>query len=103
MNANDTQVGGSHYKDVSKGGEQHWDMMWRLYREAWFVGCITKYILRYRKKNGIEDLNKARHYLEKLIELERKELEVKTFQLSSYQDNLRIGSSQVKTNIEEIS
>lgn len=68
--ANERQVGGTHYTDSAKGGEQHWDMMWRLYREAWFVGNITKYILRYRNKNGIEDLKKIRHYLDKLIELE---------------------------------
>ena len=70
MSANDNQVGGTHYKDVPPGEEQHWDMMWRLYGEAWFVGNVTKYVLRYRKKNGVEDLKKARHYLDKLIELE---------------------------------
>lgn len=74
MSANDTQVAGSHYRDLAgPNGEQHWDMMWRLYREAWFIGCITKYVLRYRKKNGIEDLRKARHYLDKLIELEEQD------------------------------
>tara|TARA_R110002020_G_scaffold376130_3_gene587276 strand:+ start:5001 stop:5267 length:267 start_codon:yes stop_codon:yes gene_type:complete len=66
--ANTKQVGGDHYKT---GGEQHWDMMWRLHGEAWFVGCITKYLFRYKKKNGLEDLEKSKHYLEKLIELER--------------------------------
>jgi len=67
MAANDRQVAGDHYP---KTGEQHWDMMWRLYREAWFVGNVTKYVTRYRKKNGVQDLEKAKHYLEKLIELE---------------------------------
>lgn len=73
MSENDRQIGGTHYRDSAKGGEQHWDMMWRLYREAWFVGSITKYLFRYRKKNGVEDLKKARHYLDKLIELEEAE------------------------------
>lgn len=68
--ANGTQVGGDHYKDVPAGQEQHWDMMWRLFREAWFVGNVSKYLFRYRRKNGVEDLKKARHYLDKLIELE---------------------------------
>lgn len=72
--ANDRQVGGTHYKDSAKGGEQHWDMMWRLYREAWFVGGVTKYILRYRNKDGLKDLEKARHYLDKLIELEEQDV-----------------------------
>lgn len=73
LNVNERQVGGEHYKELGKGGEQHWDMMWRLYREAWFVGAITKYVLRYKKKNGLQDLEKAKHYLDKLIELETKE------------------------------
>ncbi len=31
---------------------------------------IVKYILRFQRKNGVEDLKKAKHYLEKLIEAE---------------------------------
>ena len=31
---------------------------------------IVKYILRFQKKNGVEDLKKAKYYLEKLIEKE---------------------------------
>ena len=67
MAANDKQVGGSHYK---KGGEEHWDRQWRLYGRGYFVGCITKYVERYHEKNGVQDLQKAAHFLEKLIELE---------------------------------
>jgi hypothetical protein len=33
-------------------------------------GNIIKYILRHKKKNGLEDLKKAKHYLEILIEKE---------------------------------
>lgn len=65
--ANDRQVGGTHYQ---RGGEQHWDRIWRLYGPGYFVGCITKYVERYKDKNGLEDLRKAQHFLEKLIELE---------------------------------
>lgn len=71
--ANERQVGGSHYKQGDK--EQHWDRMWRLYREAWFVGNVTKYVERYLRKDGVKDLEKARHYLDKLIELEKAEQE----------------------------
>ena len=31
---------------------------------------IVKYILRFQRKNGVEDLKKAKYYLEKLIEEE---------------------------------
>lgn len=67
MSANDKQVGGTHYK---KGGEEHWDRQWRLYGRGYFVGCITKYVERYHEKNGLQDLQKAQHFLEKLVELE---------------------------------
>lgn len=33
-------------------------------------GNIVKYVTRFRKKNGVEDLKKAKAYLEKLIQLE---------------------------------
>ena len=36
----------------------------------WFRGNIIKYISRYKYKNGIEDLEKARFYLNMLIERE---------------------------------
>lgn len=69
MSANERQIGGNHYK---KGGEEHWDRQWRLYGRGYFVGCITKYVERYHEKNGIQDLEKAKHFLDKLIELEGK-------------------------------
>ena len=33
---------------------------------------VVKYILRFQRKNGVEDLKKAKYYLEKLIEEEEK-------------------------------
>lgn len=66
--ANQRQVGGSHYKI---GGEEHWDRVWRLYGRGYFVGCITKYVERYPYKAGVQDLKKAMHFLQKLIELEQ--------------------------------
>lgn len=35
-------------------------------------GNAIKYLARYKDKGGVEDLRKARHYLDKLIELETK-------------------------------
>jgi hypothetical protein len=35
-------------------------------------GNVVKYISRWRNKNGIEDLKKARHFIDLLIELENK-------------------------------
>ena len=35
-------------------------------------GNVIKYLCRYRRKNGLEDLKKARQYLDFLIERESK-------------------------------
>lgn len=65
--ANETQVGGDHYK---KGGShQHWDFISVSYGSGYLVGCATKYLTRWRDKNGIEDLKKAVHYCQKLREM----------------------------------
>ncbi len=38
----------------------------------YFEGNIIKYVVRNRQKNGIEDLEKAKWYLERLIECTKK-------------------------------
>lgn len=64
--ANATQVGGDHYKAKAS---QPWDYI--VSNEMGFLaGNVVKYVTRYRDKNGVEDLKKARHYLDKLIETE---------------------------------
>lgn len=67
MAANDRQVGGTHYK--REGGEEHWDRVARLGLD-YFQGQITKYVERWKLKNGIQDLEKARHFLDKYLEVE---------------------------------
>lgn len=64
--ANATQIGGSHYK--SPGHEEHWDRAYRLKYDP-FQYIITKWIERWRKKGGLQDLYKARHALDKYIEV----------------------------------
>ena len=70
MTANNKQIGGEHYKKHGVSGEQHWDRQYRLFGPGYFIGCATKYIERYKDKNGKQDLEKAIHFIEKLIELE---------------------------------
>jgi len=65
MSANEKQVGGDHYRRPI----QPWDFI-AANDLDFFQGSIIKYVTRFRNKNGIEDLEKAKHYLEKLIELE---------------------------------
>lgn len=65
MSANDKQMGGSHYlKPV-----QPWDYI-AANGLDFFEGNIVKYVTRWRQKGGVDDLRKARHYLDKLIEME---------------------------------
>jgi uncharacterized protein DUF3310 len=40
---------------------------------GFFIGNILKYILRYREKGGLQDLYKARDYIERLLEFEQGE------------------------------
>ena len=64
--ANARQVGGDHYQSKPI---QPWDFI--LANGLGFLeGCVVKYVTRWRHKGGIEDLKKARHYLDKLIEWE---------------------------------
>lgn len=66
MSANTLQVAGNHYKDKAI---QPWDYI-ATNGLGYFEGNVVKYVSRWRDKGGIEDLRKARHYLDKLIELE---------------------------------
>jgi hypothetical protein len=65
FNANAIQHGGDHYK--SKAVEP-WDYI-AANNLGYFEGNIVKYVSRWKEKNGVEDLKKAMHYLQKLIEL----------------------------------
>lgn len=64
--ANDRQVAGTHYKAHKY---ETWDVIldWNL---GYLDGNAVKYLSRWRLKGGVQDLKKARHYLDKLIEVE---------------------------------
>jgi hypothetical protein len=70
-----TQIGGNHYKDLAI---QPVEFIYRnkpvefIYRNkiGYMEGNIIKYTCRHRSKNGRQDLEKARHYLDMLIEME---------------------------------
>jgi hypothetical protein len=49
---------------------QHWDFV-LANALPYMEGQITKYVTRWRKKDGKADLLKARHYLQKLIDWEQ--------------------------------
>lgn len=66
MKWHDTQIGGSHYKSMAIQPLE--------YSLANDLGpCeanVVKYVSRWKAKGGIEDLRKARHYIEVLIDWE---------------------------------
>ena len=63
--ADRTQIGGTHY---SKLAIQPWDYV-AANDLGYFEGSVVKYVTRWRDKGGVEDLKKARHFLDKLIEV----------------------------------
>ena len=73
---NATQVGGTHYNQGNK--PQHWDLV-ALYEWDYFQAQVTKYLMRWKYKHKtpetrLEDLMKARHFLDKYIALEEAKL-----------------------------
>jgi hypothetical protein len=68
LDALNKQVAGSHYKDLPIQPVEY------IYANAlgYFEGNVIKYVSRWRKKNGIADLEKAKHYIELLIQLENR-------------------------------
>lgn len=60
MSALEKQVGGKHYKNLTYQPV-------KLAADAdlnFFQTSILKYVLRYKNKNGLEDLEKGKHYAE---------------------------------------
>lgn len=66
MSALDVQVGGGHYKDLSIQPVEY------IYKNniPFIEGCCIKYLTRWRDKGGVQDLQKVKHFIDLLIELE---------------------------------
>lgn len=57
------QEGGNHYKLMKIQPAEY-----AIENNIGFAeGCIIKYVSRWKNKNGIEDLKKAKHFLDLLI------------------------------------
>lgn len=64
QSAFDVQVGGRHYKDAAMQPAE----FWLLNQLPATEGAAVKYLFRWRSKGGVEDLRKARHFIEMMIE-----------------------------------
>lgn len=96
MTANSRQVGGTHYSKY--GDQQPWDMYkpWNL---DGFQAQIISYVVRWRDKDGVKDLEKALHFLEKYIEVEKQAQEM--VELSALEFNAlteRLRGTSKRTN-----
>ena len=60
------QVGGSHYQLAIQPIDYIMDN-----GLDYMQGNVIKYVTRYKNKNGIDDLRKAAHYIEMMIEREQ--------------------------------
>lgn len=60
------QEGGAHYKNMAIQPVEY------IYANGigYMEGSVIKYVSRWKAKNGVEDLKKARHFIDLLIELE---------------------------------
>ena len=69
--ADDIQVSGNHYKDMPI---QPWHIMEAVLTPEEFIGFlkgnIIKYSLRAGRKDGSDDAGKAKHYMQKLAEMQ---------------------------------
>lgn len=62
----DIQVGGGHYKDLAIQPVEYNHANGLGYLE----GNVIKYVTRHKAKNGAQDIRKAIHYLELILQLE---------------------------------
>ena len=65
LKATDKQIGGKHYKQY-KIQPIEFIVKNKL---SFIQGCVIKYICRFENKNGIEDLEKIKHYCDLQIQL----------------------------------
>lgn len=61
----DVQVGGSHYQMPI----QHVEFCQKN-RLPWCESAAIKYLIRHKRKNGLQDVRKAIHYIELMAEME---------------------------------
>lgn len=66
MNALEVQMGGNHYIDKAIQPVEYIHANGLGFCE----GNVVKYVTRWKEKGGVADLEKARHYLDILIQLE---------------------------------
>ena len=66
MSALDTQAGGDHYKSLAIQPVEYIQANGLDYLQ----GNVVKYITRHKTKNGAEDIKKAIHYCQLILELE---------------------------------
>lgn len=62
----DVQAGGKHYKTMKIQPVVYITEN----NLSYLQGNVIKYISRYKDKNGLEDLKKAKHYIDLIMELE---------------------------------
>jgi hypothetical protein len=66
VKASDLQVGGDHYKQFAIQPSEF------IYKNKlnWYEANVVKYICRHKSKGGKLDLEKVKHYVDLLIEME---------------------------------
>lgn len=71
FDALDKQEGGDHYKSLKIQPIEYIDAN----KLDYFQGNVVKYVTRHKSKNGEQDIKKAIHYLELILQLQYPEQE----------------------------
>ena len=90
-----------YYK--GKNGKDLFNMFEEEFPREWTTGFyvlnLVKYVRRYKSKNGIEDLKKARTYLDRLIEFEGKQISCEDEQNKDCGESFGISAAEMQRKV----
>ena len=74
------QIGGNHYKKYKLQPSKFVVENKLLYPE----GCVIKYVIRHQDKGGKQDLEKAKHMIDMIIERDYEDKEINPMNKKNY-------------------
>lgn len=96
-----TKLRPDYYK--GKNGKDLFDMFEeefpREYTTGFYVLNLVKYVRRYKDKNGVEDLKKARTYLDRLIEFEEKPVKREETPNENRNNSFRVPTAEMQRKV----
>lgn len=91
------QIGGTHYKGLKIEPVE----LWAALDLNAFQGSIVKYVMRYKDKNGKQDLLKAKHYIDYIKQFTPKTFTPDTKEAADYLDRF-IKENELSGKVKDI-